>query len=218
MVPFIVLICMFVVGWCFTALQHFSGHFGRSQLTYPHCSWVSLLGSLQYLVHILLPVTDNCPSLISGRERMAIEIISWPNSTKECCWTWGSNPWPSAYQADGHSIELLRPVIRVLDHQVLCSYKGNLRLSCKQTENLCQVCGWLLSPTTIHQWCQWLLNMLSVLTYWPLIGYLQTATFLFTSQHSKTYTIIFSPIAQIDQSLMGSCHSAGSAVPWLICL
>ena len=43
------------------ALQHFSGHFGRGQLTNPHCSWASLLGSL--------PVTDNCPSWISGRER-----------------------------------------------------------------------------------------------------------------------------------------------------
>ena len=32
--------------WCFTALQHFSGHFRRGQLTYPHCSWASLQGSL----------------------------------------------------------------------------------------------------------------------------------------------------------------------------
>ena len=31
---------------CFTALRHFSGHFGRDQLTYPHSSWESLLGSL----------------------------------------------------------------------------------------------------------------------------------------------------------------------------
>ena len=28
------------------------------------------------LVHILSPVTDNCPSIISGREGMATEIIS----------------------------------------------------------------------------------------------------------------------------------------------
>ena len=32
--------------WCFTALRHISGHFGFGQLTYPHCSWASLLGSL----------------------------------------------------------------------------------------------------------------------------------------------------------------------------
>ena len=37
----------------------------------------------QYLVHILSPVTDNCPSWISGRERMAVEIISRPIPMKE---------------------------------------------------------------------------------------------------------------------------------------
>ena len=31
---------------CFTALRHILGHFGRGQLTFPHCSWASLLGSL----------------------------------------------------------------------------------------------------------------------------------------------------------------------------
>ena len=35
---FFLLLC-----WCFTALRHFSGHFGPGQLTYPHCSWASLL-------------------------------------------------------------------------------------------------------------------------------------------------------------------------------
>ena len=71
--------------WCFTAIPNFFGHFGPGQLTYPHCSWAGL-------VHILSPVTGNYPSWISGRERKALEIISWPNSTKECCRTWGSNP------------------------------------------------------------------------------------------------------------------------------
>ena len=35
--------------WCFMALWHILGHFGRGQLSYPHCSWTSLLGSLQVL-------------------------------------------------------------------------------------------------------------------------------------------------------------------------
>ena len=35
--------------WCFTALWHFSCHFGRGQLTYPHYSWATLLGSLPVL-------------------------------------------------------------------------------------------------------------------------------------------------------------------------
>ena len=33
----------------FTALQHILCNFGRGQLTYPHCSWASLLGSLPVL-------------------------------------------------------------------------------------------------------------------------------------------------------------------------
>ena len=33
----------------------------------------------KYLLPILLPVTDSCPTWISGRKRMIIEIISWPN-------------------------------------------------------------------------------------------------------------------------------------------
>ena len=41
--------CVMLFCWCFMALQHFSGSFGRGQLTYPHCSWASLLGSLPVL-------------------------------------------------------------------------------------------------------------------------------------------------------------------------
>ena len=40
---------------------------------------------LTSIVHILSPETDNCPSWISGRERMTVENISWSISTKECC-------------------------------------------------------------------------------------------------------------------------------------
>ena len=36
-------------------------------------------------MHILSPETDNCPSWISGRERITVENISWSISTKECC-------------------------------------------------------------------------------------------------------------------------------------
>ena len=65
-------------------------------------------------MHILSPVTDNCPSWISGRERMAVEIISWPISTKDCRQTWGLSPWLSAYQADAHPTELPRPALPVI--------------------------------------------------------------------------------------------------------
>ena len=46
----------------------------------------------QYSVHILSPVTDNCLTWISRRERMAVEMITWPFSIKKCCRTGGSNP------------------------------------------------------------------------------------------------------------------------------
>ena len=43
---------------------------------------------------------DNCPSCISGRERMIIENISWSISMKECCRIpWGLNPRPPDHQS-----------------------------------------------------------------------------------------------------------------------
>ena len=55
-------------------------------------------------MHILSPETDNCPSWISGRERMTVENISWTISTKECCRPRrGLNPRPPGLQSDGAS-------------------------------------------------------------------------------------------------------------------
>ena len=59
---------------------------------------------LTSIVHILLAETDNCPSWISGRERMTVENISWSISTKECCQPRrGLNPRPPGPQSDGAS-------------------------------------------------------------------------------------------------------------------
>ena len=59
---------------------------------------------LTSIVHILSPETDNCPSWISGRERMTVENISWSISTKECCRPRrGLNPRPPGLQSDGAS-------------------------------------------------------------------------------------------------------------------
>ena len=56
------------------------------------------------IVHILSPETDNCPSWISGRERMTVENISWSIFTKECCRPRrGLNPQPPGLQSDGAS-------------------------------------------------------------------------------------------------------------------
>ena len=53
-------------------------------------------------MHILSPETDNCPSWISGRERMTVENISWSISTKECCRPRRRlNPRPPGLQSDG---------------------------------------------------------------------------------------------------------------------
>ena len=61
---------------------------------------------LTSIVHILSPETDNCPSWISGRERMTVENISWSISTKECCRPRrGSNPRPPGLQSDAHPTE-----------------------------------------------------------------------------------------------------------------
>ena len=61
------------------ALQHFSGHFGRGQLPIHTVPGQASQAVYQYLEHILSPVTDNCPSWISERERMAIEIVFMTN-------------------------------------------------------------------------------------------------------------------------------------------
>ena len=67
---------------------------------------------LTSIVHILSPETDNCPSWISGRERMTVENISWSISTKECCRPRrGSNPRPPGLQSDAHPTEPPRPAI-----------------------------------------------------------------------------------------------------------
>ena len=55
-------------------------------------------------MHILSPETDNCPSWISGRERMTVENNSWSISTKECCRPRRElNPRPPGLQSDGAS-------------------------------------------------------------------------------------------------------------------
>ena len=59
---------------------------------------------LTSIVLILSPETDNCPSWISGRERMTVENISWSISTKECCRPRRRlNPRPPGLQSDGAS-------------------------------------------------------------------------------------------------------------------
>ena len=84
-----------MVGWVF-ALRHSNSisviqRWSVSLLT---CSWAGLDPAVsRFRVHILLPVTHNCPSWISGRGRITIEIISWSIFKKVMSPGCGSNTW-----------------------------------------------------------------------------------------------------------------------------
>ena len=82
---------------CFTALQHYRGHFELGQLTYPHFLGTGFLSSKP----VLSAHTDNCPTWISCRERMAIEIsllkICGQTRGSICGRTRGSNLRPPDY-------------------------------------------------------------------------------------------------------------------------
>ena len=65
---------------------------------------------LTSIVHILSQETDNCPSWISGRERMTVENISRSISTKECCPPpLGLNPHLLVSSRTAHPTEPPRP-------------------------------------------------------------------------------------------------------------
>ena len=71
---------------------------------------LSRLRRLTSIVHILSPETDNCPSWISGREKMTVENISWSVSTKEFCRPRRtSSLQPPDYQSNSHQTEPPRP-------------------------------------------------------------------------------------------------------------
>ena len=99
----------FMVWFCFTAVQHILGHSGAvSYLTTlflrkPPNQFISTWCTF------FSPVTDNCSSWISGRGRMAVEIISWPNLHGRMCQMWGSNSGPPACQGDMLPTELPYP-------------------------------------------------------------------------------------------------------------
>ena len=82
-------------------------------------------------MHILSPETDNCPSWISGRERMTGENISWSISTKECCRPQrGLIPRPPGLQSDGASNWATRAGLNgrnlLLEGSRFFSFRGDL--------------------------------------------------------------------------------------------
>ena len=67
---------------------------------------LSPLSSQPVFLHVLSPENDNCPSWISGRDKMTVEKISWSISTNECCRIWqGSNLQPPNHQSVAHLTE-----------------------------------------------------------------------------------------------------------------
>ena len=100
---------LLLLGWCFTALRYFPGHFGYGELIYPHCFWASLLGSLLVLSAHSFAINWQLPFLNQQKGENGRRNFFMTKLHEESCRTWGSNQRPSAYQVDVHPIELLRP-------------------------------------------------------------------------------------------------------------
>ena len=109
----------------------------------------------QYLVHILLPVTDNCPTWISSWERMAVEMISSPISHVARP---VERPPICTYQLDVHPTKLPGPVwlVSILIWYTSIYYQNN-------TEKANHSISWIydhwsyknfviLSPNTVSQY------------------------------------------------------------------
>ena len=99
----------------------------------------------------LSPETDNCPSWISGRERMTVENISRSISTKECCRPRrGLNPRPPGLQSDGASNWATEaPPSSILQLHIYGNRKVNIRKPTFEHVhpaeiqiNLCICIGW----------------------------------------------------------------------------
>ena len=87
---------------------------------------------LTSIVHILLSETDDCPSWISGRERMTVENISWSIFMKEYCRPRrGWNPRPPGLQLDAHPTEPPRPA----DLDLHCFQRQGISWFCKSRIN-----------------------------------------------------------------------------------
>ena len=105
---------LLLLSLCFTALRHILGHSGCGQLTYPHCSWTSILGSLPVLSGHSFASNRQLPFLNQRKgENGHRNSFMTKSQRKNVLPDWGLNPRPSAYQPDTHLIEL--PCLATLD-------------------------------------------------------------------------------------------------------
>ena len=125
----------YVLVWSdffFMALQHILDHFGCGELTLPHCSWASLLGSLP--VPSAHSFASNWQLLFLNQRKRenGVEMFSWPCLHERMRRTWGSNSWPLACQANTLPIELLCPAKKCYvtsDHMIFITWRYPLNNS-----------------------------------------------------------------------------------------
>ena len=80
--------------WCFTALRHILGHFGRGQ---PHCSWASLLGSLPVLSAHSFPSNWQLPFSSQREGENGHRNVFMTKSQRKNVAGPGLKPWPQTF-------------------------------------------------------------------------------------------------------------------------
>ena len=89
--------------------RHILGHFGCGQLTYPHCSWASLLGSLPVLSAHSFTSNWQLPFLNHRKgENDRRNYFMTKLHKRTLPGMWGSNPRPSTYQATSNASVVTR--------------------------------------------------------------------------------------------------------------
>ena len=151
-------------------------------------------------MHILSPETDNCPSWISGRERMTVENISWSISTKECCRPRrGLNPRPPGLQSDGASnwateAGTTRGIVKIIwasawqnQQNGMCSAKTQISLGIRPVWSDSSLSAWRklgsLATYWVHSedWSDWVDAQADLSLRWPhisFVGFVRAGSYL----------------------------------------
>ena len=106
------------------------------------------------------PSNWQLPSLNQRKGETGRRNTSWPNSSKECCRMWGSNPQRPAYWADAHPIELPCPAFPYSTNGVsikieLFTQQSLISLSIR-LNSLSWVLYWLLRAQSCPSWSEFL--------------------------------------------------------------
>ena len=107
----------------FSPVRHISGHFGRGQLTYPHCSWARLQCSRPNVMYVVPACNWQLAFLNQRKGEMAVEIISWPHFNERMWPDRGSNQRLLDSQSDSLPTALGGPATFVFDEEP-CHHKA----------------------------------------------------------------------------------------------